>query len=283
VDIDRETYNCDPNRIEEAITPQTRAILVVHQIGLPAALDEILAIAGRHHLSVVEDAACAVGSEYFGRRIGAPHGDLACFSFHPRKVLTTGEGGMITTSDSAVAGRLRRLRQHAMSVPDAVRHGASQVVIETYDEVGYNYRMTDMQAAVGLIQLRRLDDFLARRRSLAVRYSEWLRPLGWLSPPQEPEGCRHNFQSYMVRLRPQARIRREILMQALLERGVSTRRGVMAIHREPPFQDPRWESKLPETSAATDETIILPLFHQMTEEDQDYVIESICDIGNKSA
>ena len=140
VDIDPETYNLDPQRLEDAITPRTRAILLVHQIGLPADLDAVLAIAQRHGLHVVEDAACAVGSEYHGRRIGAPHGTLACFSFILRKILTTGEGGMITTASSTLADRLRKLRQHAMSVSDAVRHNAQQVVLESYDEVGYNFR-----------------------------------------------------------------------------------------------------------------------------------------------
>ncbi len=281
VDIERDTYNLDPARIEAAITPRTRALLAVHQVGLPASMKEILAIAARHGLPVVEDAACAVGSEYWGRRIGAPLGEVACFSFHPRKILTTGEGGMITTHSPGVAERLRRLRQHAMSVSDVTRHAARQIVFETYDEVGYNYRMTDLQAAVGLVQLRRLDGLLEQRRHLAGRYSEALARLGWLTPPSQPPGCRHNFQSYMVRLGPGAPVGRDALMQELLERSVSTRRGVMAIHREPPYRTrrPHGDDWLPETDTAADETVILPLFHQMTEEEQDYVIECLHDIG----
>jgi dTDP-4-amino-4,6-dideoxygalactose transaminase len=288
VDIEPDTYNLNPDRIAEAITPRTRAIMVVHQAGLPAALDPILALAARHGLPVIEDAACAVGSEYAGRRIGAPHGTLACFSFHPRKILTTGEGGMITTRDAGLATRLRRLRQHAMSVSDVARHAAGRVVFESYDEVGYNYRMTDLQAAVGLVQLRRLHDLLARRRYLAARYAAGLSKLEWLAPPAEPEGHKHNFQSYMVRLKAGAAIGRDALMQSLLERGIATRRGIMAIHREPPYRDapldhgPRWEQRLPDTAAAADETIILPLFHQMTEEEQDYVIECIQHIGDRA-
>jgi perosamine synthetase len=279
VDIERKTYNLDPLRLEAAITPRTRAILVAHQIGLPADLEALKAIAAKHGLCVIEDAACAVGSEYHGRRIGAPHAALACFSFHPRKILTTGEGGMITASSAEMAARLRRLRQHGMSLSDVQRHCADQVVLESYDEVGYNYRMTDMQAAVGLVQLRRLADFLNRRRYLAARYSERLQSVGWLAPPREPAGHRHNFQSYMVRLRADSPVRREVLMQRLLERGISTRRGVMAIHRQPPYQHPRWDNVLPETNSASDETLILPLFHQMSEEQQDYIIESIHDCG----
>ena len=275
VDIDPLTFNLDPNRLAEAITPRTRAILVVHQIGLPAALSEILAVAHEHNLIVIEDAACATGSAYQDRRIGLPHAFLACFSFHPRKILTTGEGGMLTTADAQVATRLRRLRQHAMTTSDLARHESKSVMTEGYDEVGFNYRMTDVQAAIGLVQLGRLDGFLARRRALAQRYSEELGQLGWLTPPQEPPGCRHNYQSYMMRLRPDAPISRDALMQALLARGISTRLGDRAIHREPPYREPRWDRELVHTNAVTDQTIILPLFHQMTEQEQEHVIRSL--------
>lgn len=275
VDIDETTYNIDPQRIEEAITPRTKAILVVHQIGLPAALDEIQEIGARHGLVVIEDAACAIGAEYHGRRIGAPHTAMACFSFHPRKILTTGEGGMITTADAEVAARLRRLRQHAMGVSDLARHSASKVVVETYDEVGYNYRMTDLQAAVGLVQLGRLDDMLAKRRSLAARYTERLSGLPWVVTPQVPVGGLHNFQSYMVRLTSEAPISRDELMQRLLDRGVSSRRGIMAIHHEKPFLDANWSSRLPVTSLITDTALVLPLFHEMTIEEQEFVIDSL--------
>ncbi|MFZ3213774.1 MAG: DegT/DnrJ/EryC1/StrS family aminotransferase [Terriglobales bacterium] len=279
VDIDPVTFNLDPNRIEEAMTPRTRAILAVHQIGLPAAMDEINAIAARKGLLVIEDAACAIGSEYRGQRIGHPHSPLACFSFHPRKILSTGEGGMITTNDEPVAARLRTLRQHAMTVSDLARHSSSKVVIESYAEVGYNYRMTDLQGALGLVQLQRLDGFIARRRMLAGRYTRALASLGWLLPPQETAECRHNFQSYAARVVPGAPISRDDLMQKLLDRAISTRRGIMASHREPPYAAGNWDARLPETNRATDETIILPLFHQMTEEEQDYILDSIREVA----
>jgi perosamine synthetase len=279
VDIDPATFNLDPNRVEEAITPRTRAILVVHQIGLPAALLEILEIARRRNLIVIEDAACAIGSVYQGQRIGLPHAFAACFSFHPRKILTTGEGGMLTTSDELVATRLRHLRQHAMTTSDLARHKLQTVMTESYDEVGFNYRMTDVQAALGVVQLGRVDGFVARRRSLAARYSEELARLGWLIPPHEPSDRRHNFQSYMARLRPDAPLSRDALMQGLLDRGISTRRGIMASHREAPYRDPKWDKALCQTNAASDESIILPLFHQMTEEQQSYVIDRIREIG----
>lgn len=279
IDIDESTYNMDPNRIERAVTPRTKAIMVVHQIGLPAAIDEINEVARRHSLIVIEDAACAIGSEYKGRRVGQPHTSMACFSFHPRKILTTGEGGMITTADPDVAARLRRLRQHAMSVSDVVRHSSSKVAIESYDEVGFNYRMTDLQAALGLVQLGRLDEMLQRRRQLAQRYSSALGLLAWIEVPHEPVECRHNFQSYMVRLTGSLRSRRDQVMQELLDRGISSRRGIMAVHREAPYHTGTWEESLPITSLVADTGLILPLFHEMRDEEQDYVIECMRSVG----
>ena len=282
VDIDKATFNIDPKRIEGAITPRTKAILVVHQIGLPAALAEIAEIANRHGLQVVEDAACAIGSEYKGQRVGHPHSSMACFSFHPRKVLTTGEGGMITTSDENTAARLRRLRQHGMSMSDLARHGSTKVLIETYDEVGYNYRMTDLQAAIGLVQLQRLEGMLAHRRSLAARYSARLAFYSWLAVPHTPSDRLHNFQSYMVRLEQHSPISRDQLMQELLDRGVSSRRGIMAIHRELPYRNEKWGELLPVTNLVTDNAVVLPLFTEMKEEEQDYVIESIEEIAARA-
>jgi dTDP-4-amino-4,6-dideoxygalactose transaminase len=279
VDVDGETYNIDPSRIPRAITRRTRAVLLVHQVGLPAALQEICEVAYQHGLMVIEDAACAVGAEYHGKRIGLPHAAIACFSFHPRKVLTTGEGGMITTGDEELAARLRRLRQHGMSASDLARHNSCTVVRESYDEIGFNYRMTDMQAAVGIVQLKKLDEMLAKRRRLALRYTEHLRSISWLLPPQESAGSCHSFQSYMVRLTNEAPISRDQLMQELLDRGISTRRGIMAIHREAPYRRD-WDQVLPVTNMVTDSTLVLPLYHEMTEADQDYVVEVLERVGH---
>ena len=278
VDIDPVTYNIDPRKIEAAITPRTRAILAVHQIGLPAAMNEINEIAKRRNLVVIEDAACAIGSVYNDKRIGSPLSLMACFSFHPRKILTTGEGGMVTTNDDAVNERLRRLRQHAMDVSDVQRHQSKNVILERYDEVGYNFRMTDMQAAVGLVQLGRVEGFIARRREFAARYTESFSKYNWMVPPSEPQGSRHNFQSYMVRMLPNAPISRDDLMQSLLDRGIATRRGIMASHREKPYFSIQTDAGLPETNSATDNCIIFPLFHQMTDQDQHHVIESVREI-----
>lgn len=275
VDIDRATYNIDPNCIESAITPRTKAILIVHQIGLPAAIDEITSVAEKHGLMLIEDAACAIGAEYHGQRIGQPHSLMACFSFHPRKILTTGEGGMITSADLELTARLRKLRQHAMSLSDVARHNSMQVVTESYDEVGYNFRMTDLQAAVGIAQLASLDKMIARRRELAQRYTDRLFAIPWLRVPFQPAESLANFQSYMVALTTESPIGRDDLMQKLLDLGISSRRGIMAIHREKPYRNEKWEQSLPVTNLVTDSTLVLPLFHAMEFSEQDYVIECL--------
>jgi perosamine synthetase len=277
-DVDLDTYNLDPNEIEGLISPRTKAILAVHQIGLPADMTAIREIAVRRGLILIEDAACAIGSEYDGRLIGCPFGEIACFSFHPRKIMTTGEGGMITTNNAELALRMARLRQHAMSVSDVARHNSKHIAIETYDEIGFNYRMTDMQAAIGIAQLSRLDELLERRRYLAQRYTNALKQIPWLKPPYVPNDCRPNFQSYMVRLTGVAAPRRDAIMQSLLEKKISTRRAIMAIHREIPYERARWDDRLPRTNLLTDTGIILPLFHQMTDADQDYVLDSLLGI-----
>lgn len=274
-DIDLATYNLDPLRIEEVISPRTKAILVVHQVGLPAEMGEILAVAVKHGLAVIEDAACAIGSRYDRALIGKPLGTMACFSFHPRKILTTGEGGMITTNDENLAEKLRRTRQHAMNLSDVARHSARRVVTETYDEVGFNYRMTDMQAAIGITQLGRLDEFLTRRRYLAAHYTHALQGVAWLQTPVVPVNCLHNYQSYMVRLIDDMAQKRDAIMQELLEKNISTRRAIMAIHREQPYRSERWDDRLPNTDLTSDTGLILPLFHQMTDVEQDYIIESL--------
>jgi perosamine synthetase len=277
-DIDLATYNVNPIHAEALISSRTKAILVVHQIGLPADMRAFQYIATKFGLKLIEDAACAIGAEYEGELIGKPLGDLACFSFHPRKIMTTGEGGMITTRDAHLAERLRRLRQHAMSLSDVVRHSAKQIVTETYDEVGFNFRMTDMQAAVGIAQLGRLDRLLDRRRLLAQRYTEALDQLSWLITPHVPPHCRHNYQSYMVRLVGDAAGKRDEVMQQLLERNISTRRAIMATHRELPYRSADGDDSLPQTCLAAATGIILPLFHQIADSDHNYVIDSLHEI-----
>lgn len=292
VDIEPQSYNINPMLIEDAITDRTRAILVVHQIGMPCDLKAIVAIARQHSLPVIEDAACAIGSEiqWEGQweKIGKPHGDIACFSFHPRKVITTGDGGMITTNNPEWAKQFRLWRQHGMSVPDTVRHGAKQVIFESYPMLGYNYRMTDVQAAIGREQLKRLPEIVARRRLLAGRYHQGLANIPGLKLPTEPTWARSNWQSYCVRI-PDHCDQKQV-MQALLDAGISTRRGIMCSHREPAYQQEAWScgaartecncepgrcDRLIESERAQDRTILLPLFHQMTEQEQDYVIQAL--------
>jgi perosamine synthetase len=271
-DVDPLTYNLDPASAEAAITERTRAIMPVHQLGLPADMDPFLAIARRHDIALVEDAACAIGASYKGRKIGSL-GPLACFSLHPRKVITTGEGGMITVSDPEVAERLRRLRQHAMDVSDLARHGAKDVIIESYPERGWNHRMTDMQAQLGLCQLDALDDILAARAHVAARYNEAIAEIPYLSTPYEPEYAQRTWQSYAVGLDDDAPVSRNELMRLLLLDGVPTRRGVMAIHREPSYIDA--SVKLPHTEAASEGSLMLPMFAGLTDEQQDHVIDRL--------
>jgi perosamine synthetase len=268
VDIDPETYNIDPVRVAEAITPRTRAILAIHQMGMPCDLSALVALAKRHDLILIEDAACAAGSQIRideqWDRIGKPHGDIACFSFHPRKVITTGEGGMLTTSHAAFDGKFKLLRQHGMSVPDTVRHGSAQVIFEDYVFVGYNYRMTDMQAAVGRKQLMKLPDIVARRRTIASRYAELLGNIEGLRLPFEPDGARSNWQSYCVRLPD--RVDQRTVMQNLLDRRIATRRGIMCSHREKPYAGEKPRHDLRQSELAQDHAILLPIYAQMTEE-----------------
>jgi perosamine synthetase len=274
VDVDPRTFNIAPEGVEAAITPQTRAIMPVHQIGLAADMDPILEIARAHGLEVIEDAAPALGATYKGRRIGAI-GRLTCFSFHPRKSITTGEGGMVTTDDEDLAQRMRALRTHGMSVPAEVRHRVDRVIIEEYVEVGYNYRLTDIQAAIGIEQMKRLDGLLERRIALARRYSRLLSQVQGIVTPFEPDYGRHTFQSYMILL--EGPWPRDAVMQQLLDRGISTRRGVMAVHLEPCYRGDFGHLSLPVTSHVARQGLILPLYPQMTEAEQDYVIEALID------
>jgi perosamine synthetase len=292
VDIQPDTFNINPARIEEVIGPRTRAILCVHQMGMPCDLAAIMQVARDHSLAVVEDAACAVGSEILwkGRweKIGKPHGDVACFSFHPRKLLTTGDGGMITTGNRDWDGNFRRWRQHGMSVPDTVRHSATQVIFEEYGELGYNYRMTDIQAAVGREQLRKLQEMVAQRRQQAYRYRELLEDIPTLALPVEPGWARSNWQSFCVRLPDDCDQRR--VMQALLDAGIATRRGIMCAHREPAYGREPWSCgqgpgqcgcepgscrRLRESEQAQDRAILLPLFHEMNGADQERIASAL--------
>jgi perosamine synthetase len=280
VDVDPATYNMAPGQLADAFTPQTRAVMVVHQMGMPVNLAAILPLARAHGVPLVEDAACAIGSQWRSENgwesIGAPAGDVACFSFHPRKVLSTGDGGMITTRHAAWDRQFRLWRQHGMSISDSVRHSARQVTIESYPMLGYNYRMTDIQAAVGREQLKRLPVLLERRRFLADRYRSLLSDVSGVTPPHEPEWARSNFQSYCVRL--DVGLDQLLIMQSLLDDGIATRRGIMCAHREEAYAIEPWRAApggLAESEKAQDQSILLPLFHTMTEADQEAVVDAL--------
>jgi perosamine synthetase len=274
VDIQPKTFNMNPQLVENAITKRTRAILCVHQMGMPCDLEAILKIGRRYSLPVIEDAACAIGSEILWKgqweKIGKPHGDVACFSFHPRKVITTGDGGMITTSNPEWDRTFRLLRQHGMSIPDRVRHGSKEVLFESYPALGYNYRMTDIQGAIGREQLKRLPEIIERRRFLAGQYKELLSNVPGIALPEEPNWARSNWQSYCVRL-PEDCDQRQV-MQFMWNKGIATRRGVMCAHREQTYASLSTPSLLIESEKAQDKCILLPLFHQMTEVDQNTVV-----------
>jgi perosamine synthetase len=251
IDVDPVNGNMLPTLIEAAISSKTKAILVVHQLGMPADLSAILPIAKNHGLPVVEDAACAMGSAILvddnWHNIGRPHGEIACFSFHPRKVITTGDGGMLTTNNPELKRRLDLLRQHGMSISDRIRHSSSTMTAESYDILGYNYRMTDIQAAVGRVQLTRLPGIIAERRRQAALYSELLGDVPWLQLPKEPPWAKSNWQTYCVQLSDL--VDRNAVMQKLLEAGISTRRGVMCSHREQAYQKKDWRCPRAESSS----------------------------------
>jgi len=272
VDIDPATYTIAPELIEAAITPRTRAIMPVDQIGLAADIPAVRAIATRYGLRVIEDAAPSLGAMVGEARVGGLS-DFTCFSFHPRKSITTGEGGLVTTDDDEAAARLRVLRSHGASTSDFERHRSGTTAIEEYAVLGFNYRMTDIQAAVGLVQLGRLDAILAERRRLAERYTALLRGVAGVLPPIEPAGRRHTYQSYCTRLDPA--IDRGAVMAEMAARGIATRRGVMAIHLEPLYRRLQPGLCLPETEKAAGTTMLLPLYAGMTEEEQDYVVVSL--------
>jgi len=274
-DVDRTTLDLTAETIEAVMTPSTRAVIVVHQLGIPADLGPIHDLCDPLGIAVIEDAACAMGSEYRGAAIGS-HSSMVVFSFHPRKLLTTGEGGMVTTDDVALAERLTRLRQHGMTVSALERHDETTVRFEEYSEMGFNFRMTDIQAAIGLVQLGRLDRLLERRRLQAERYSEAIGSIKGLVALVDPPYGRTNFQSYCVVVDDDFGVSRDALMQALIDREISPRRGVMAAHREPAFRR-HPSAPLPDTEYLTDHSLLLPLYHEMTEAEQDRVIAALQD------
>jgi perosamine synthetase len=277
VDVDPATYNIDPARIESAITPRTRAIMAVHLFGLAAPMPEILAIARRHGLAVIEDAACAIGTTLGGKPVGA-FGDLGCFSFHPRKVITTGEGGMVTTERPELAEKVASFRNHGSTgQPPATDEAHGPWTMATFGRLGFNLRMSDIQAAVGVAQMAKLDRLLAERRACAARYSALLAGVEEIARPTAGDAAGHSFQSYVIRVTKGGRPRRNGIMSALAAKDIQTRPGTHAVHRLGYYRD-KYEFKAEQFSVAAmceDTTITLPIFPGMSAEDQQLVVDLI--------
>ncbi len=285
-DIDLETFNLDVAKLETLLTPKTKAILPVHLFGMAADMQTVNVFAKANKLWVVEDAACGFGSRYHGDHVGTL-GDTGVFSFHPRKAITTGEGGMITTQDDELAAKLRRLRDHGAAMSDLQRHlGARPYLLADHPDAGYNQRMTDLQAALGSAQMDRASDIVLERRQLAQRYDEAFAKLAWLRTPVQQIGYEHGYQSYPCLFQPESirpdsvsRIneRRNVWMDKLQKLGISTRPATHAVHMLTFYRD-KYKLKpqdFPNAYAANDCSISLPLFHGMTGEEQDYVIEHV--------
>ncbi|UKA51849.1 DegT/DnrJ/EryC1/StrS aminotransferase family protein [Arthrobacter sp. FW305-123] len=281
-DVDLHTGCVTAATIKAALTPATRAVIAVDQGGVPVDFESIRALCDPLGIVVVEDAACAIGSTYRGQPVGA-NAELAAWSFHPRKVLTTGEGGMLTAARQDLGERARRLREHAMSVSAAERHASLLAPSEQYLETGFNYRMTDLQAAVGIIQLRRLETVVRRRRELAARYARAFAGVEGLRLVGDPEYGTTNFQSCWLEVGPAFPLGRENLMEHLASDGISARRGIMAAHRQPAYADAdSGTAELGVTEWLTDHTLILPLYHELAMQDQDRVIDSVLRAAGQS-
>ena len=281
IDIDQRTYNISPEKIEEYLAgvskkknKKVKAIMPVHQLGMPADMDYIIAIAKKHSLHIIEDAACALGSEYKGRKVGSI-GEISCFSFHPRKIITTGEGGMITTNDKRIAEKARLLRNHGMTISAHERNKKVMIKKEEYPLVGYNYRMTDLQGAIGLVQMEKLEYILNKRRAIARRYNSLLEKIEWLERPYVPEYANPNYQSYIVRVKEGGFKIRNHIISKLIGSGISCKAGVQAIHMEKCYREKYKGDRLINTERAFYSTMLLPLYSELKEHEQDKVVRNL--------
>ena len=275
-DIDVATFNIDVSQIESKITEKTKAIIPVHLFGLSADMNPIMKLAGEYGLKIIEDAACSLAAMYEGRALGSI-GDAGCFSFHPRKIITTGEGGMLITNNGNLAERLRALRTHGATISDLARHKKSGFLLPEFNLLGYNYRMTDLQGAIGVEQMKKLDWMIENRIRLAQRYDEMLGDVEWLKLPYVPSDCKHTYQSYVTLVTEDPLLSRNDIMQKLEDMGISTRQGTHAVHtlgyykQKYGFQ----EYDLPNSLKADRQSMALPLYPQITDEEQNYVVEAI--------
>lgn len=280
VDIDPTTFNIDPEQLKDKITSKTKAIMVVHLFGLCAPMDEIKSIAG--DIPLIEDGACAAGSAYKGVPAGGL-GLMGCFSFHPRKSITTGEGGMITTNDDALAEKLQILRNHGASISEEQRHhGAQPYILPDFNVLGYNYRMTDLQGALGCVQLKKLDSFIDERSKWANYYEQQLSSIEWIKTPSFTSDFKHGWQSYVLLIdEEKSPITRNQIMEKLQELGISTRPGTHAVHMLG-FYANRYKmlpSDFPGAQIANDKSISIPLHNRMVKEDYQYIVNAIKSIS----
>ncbi|MCL3817859.1 DegT/DnrJ/EryC1/StrS family aminotransferase [Aeromicrobium wangtongii] len=274
-DVDPVTGNLTVETVERVMTERTRAVIAVDQGGVPVALDELRALCDPRGIVVIEDAACGAGSTYLERPVGAG-AEIAVWSFHPRKIITTGEGGMITTAHADWADRARRLREHSMSVSAADRHGSTLAPLEEYTEIGFNYRMTDLQAAVGIVQLGRLTELIERRRQFAEVYTKYINDIDGLRAVADPSGGTTNFQSYWIEVGDPYPLDRDDLLAHLASLDISARRGIMTAHRQPAYaHQGLGPGSLPVSEHLSDNTLILPLFHEMSVGEQARVISAL--------
>ncbi|HEU0104858.1 MAG TPA: DegT/DnrJ/EryC1/StrS family aminotransferase, partial [Vicinamibacteria bacterium] len=280
VDVDDRTFNIDPAQVKAHLGPRTRAIIAVHLFGLAADLDALAAVAPG--VPIVEDAACAAGSSYRGRPVGGL-ARAAAFSFHPRKAITTGEGGMVTTDDDELAEAVNVRRNHGAAVSEEQRHkGSRPYLLPEFDVLGFNFRMTDIQGALGLVQLGKLDRFIGERRRWAAYYDEELAGIPWLRTPRVPEGYGHCWQSYVTYVdETRAPLTRNAIMEKLQERGIATRPGTHAVHTLGYYRE-TFGTRPEDCPRARDcdrFTMSIPLHNRMTAEDYAYVVEALRSLG----
>lgn len=280
VDICQNTFNIDPKQLADKITDKTRAVIPVHLFGLCADMDAIHNVIPSH-VKVLEDAACAAGASYKGVRAGSL-GDAGVFSFHPRKSITTGEGGMVTTNDDALAERMSQMRNHGASISEEQRHyGAKPYVLPDFNLLGFNYRMTDLQGAVGLVQLKKLQEFIEERSRWASWYRQQLADIDWLGLPQHPESGQHGWQSFVTYVKPETSPKaRNDIMEILQQKGVSTRPGTHAVHMLQLYKS-RFsirDGDFPVAKDCSQNTMAIPLHNRMTEADYAYVVKCLQEI-----
>ncbi len=273
VDIDPATYNLDPADVERKITKKTRGILAVHQVGLAADLPKLAKTARTAKVLLFEDCACGLASTIHGKHVGN-WGAWGAFSFHPRKAITTAEGGLLVTKNANIAKIVSMLRAHGASIDVKKRDNSRKVLFESYPLIGYNLRMSDIHAALGLSQFTKLASILEARQEVGKRYNMAFAGHPVIIPPFIPEGYFHTYQSYMIRLSGGARIR-DRLMQKLLDAGIATRRGIPSAHLEAPYRKLYPKLKLPHTELASKETLTIPIYKGLTPKEQDFVIDRI--------